>query len=405
MTTWVVLAAVAGIALGAVAALLIGRAYVGHRLAGAVEAAGLDTALLGTQARLALVDQLASTTRAVRLEAEQSRARLVAALQAFPQAVLLYDDKGAVTFANRAGTRFATPRHADALVEAAVRELVSGVRNGASGGARRVELVGPPHQCFDVAVHPLASAGGGAVAVVEDTTERRRLEEVRRDFVANISHELKTPIGAISLLTETMTEEPDPELVTRLASRLHDESMRVGRTIDDLLLLSHIEGDETPLHEPVRVGPAIAEAVGRVAKAAEDRSIDVKVEEPAPDLSIVGDGRQLVSALYNLLDNALKYSEPGSVVFVRATAAGDRVELAVEDHGIGIPARDLERVFERFYRVDKGRSRRTGGTGLGLAIVRHVVQNHGGEVTVRSREGEGSTFTLVLPRSGATTEA
>jgi two-component system sensor histidine kinase SenX3 len=178
---------------------------------------------------------------------------------------------------------------------------------------------------------------------------------------------------------------------------LLEESHRVGRTIDDLLSLSRIEAEEELTHPAVPVVDVIEEAVARTAPAAEQREIRIE-ESPVPSvLAVEGDARQLVSALYNLLENAVKYSDPGSVVEVSAREEDGWAEMVVADSGPGIPTRDLERIFERFYRVDRGRSRDTGGTGLGLAIVRHVATNHGGEVTVQSREGEGSTFVLRLP--------
>ena len=237
----------------------------------------------------------------------------------------------------------------------------------------------------------------GVLVVIDDVTDRRRLEAVRRDFVANISHELKTPVGALGLLAETLLAEDDPTVSRRLAERMQTEAFRVGRTIDDLLALSQIEADEAGLRDEVPVHLFIAEAVDRVRPAAEQQGITIEVVEPDPRLVVVGDRRQLVSATYNLLDNAVKYSDRGSSVQVRARTDGRWIDLSVSDHGIGIPRRDLERVFERFYRVDRARSRETGGTGLGLAIVRHVASNHAGEVRVESLEGEGSTFTLRLP--------
>jgi two-component system, OmpR family, sensor histidine kinase SenX3 len=183
----------------------------------------------------------------------------------------------------------------------------------------------------------------------------------------------------------------------RLAQRLLDESLRVSRTIDDLLELSRIEAEEQALRDPVPVHLCVAEAVDRVRPAAERRSVELVVEEPDARATVVGDRRQLVSAISNLLDNAVKYSDAGSTVEVTSRTDGRWVEIAVQDHGIGIPRRDLGRIFERFYRVDRARSRDTGGTGLGLAIVRHVANNHHGEVSVESQEGEGSTFVLRLP--------
>ena len=171
----------------------------------------------------------------------------------------------------------------------------------------------------------------------------------------------------------------------------------MARTIDDLLELSRIEAHELPSRDPVPVHLIVAEAVDRTRPAAELRRIEIRAREPSSRLTVIGDRRQLVSAVANLLDNAVKYSDEDSTVDVLARTDGRMVELDVRDRGVGIPTRDLERVFERFYRVDRARGRDTGGTGLGLAIVRHVVSNHEGEVRVRSREGEGSTFTLRLP--------
>ena len=242
---------------------------------------------------------------------------------------------------------------------------------------------------------------GGAFLVIEDISERQRLDSVRRDFVANISHELKTPVGALGLLAETLLDEDDPEVSRRLIERMQREAFRVARTIDDLLQLSQIEASEPPEREVVGVDLLIDDAVDRTRAAADMRSVDLVVTDAPADLAVVGDRRQLVSAIANLCDNAVKYSDPHSKVELRARRAGPWVEIDVIDQGIGIPARDQERVFERFYRVDRARSRDTGGTGLGLAIVRHVVQNHDGEISVSSREGDGSTFTLRLPAGPA----
>jgi two-component system sensor histidine kinase SenX3 len=237
----------------------------------------------------------------------------------------------------------------------------------------------------------------GALAVIEDVSERRRLEAVRRDFVANISHELKTPVGALGVLAETIASETDTRVIRRLAGRMTGEAIRVGRIVDDLLALSRIEAEEQQLRESLSVKDLISEAVDRVESLADRAGITVDAESVGRRHTVRGDRRQLVSALTNLLENACKYSDGGSTVWLSSSTDGTAVSIAVRDEGIGIPSRDLERVFERFYRVDRARSRDTGGTGLGLAIVRHVAGNHGGDVSVESREGEGSTFTLRLP--------
>ena len=215
--------------------------------------------------------------------------------------------------------------------------------------------------------------------------------------MANISHELKTPVGALGLLAETLATEPDPEVAQPLAARLQSEAFRLSRTIDDLLQLSQIEAGSPPVEEEISVLRLMADVAERGRSSAELREVELKIDEVEPGLRVHGDRRQLVSALTNLVDNAAKYSDPGSTIVVGASFEDGCAVLRVRDQGIGIPARDVERIFERFYRVDRARSRETGGTGLGLAIVRHVATNHGGTVTVSSREGEGSTFALRLP--------
>lgn len=330
-----------------------------------------------------------------------AEARLASALAVIPQGVVVYDGDGGIAFRNKVAAGYLTARHGEVLVEEAINDLAEEVAAGTSTEvpSRTVDLFGPPRRTLVLRGIPLErnSEGVGALVVIDDVTDRRRLEAVRRDFVANISHELKTPIGALGLLAETLLSEDDPAVARRLAERMLDEAFRVGRTIDDLLELSRIEADEEAATTDVPVHLFIAEAVDRVRGAAEQQGIEIEVKEPSARLTVAGDRRQLVSATYNLLENAVKYSDRGSVVQVRAHTDGRWIDLAVEDHGIGIPRRDLERVFERFYRVDRARSRETGGTGLGLAIVRHVANNHAGEVRVESREGEGSTFTLRLP--------
>jgi len=347
-------------------------------------------------ARLGEVEREVDRVRERAVAVTVAEGQLRRALDAIPQGVVIGDSTGAVVYRNAIAGEFLSARHGEALVEAAIRELMDDAVAGRSS-TRTLELFGPPRRVVEVGAVPLPGPAAGALIVVDDVSERRRLEAVRRDFVANISHELKTPVGAIGLLAETLLAEDDLAVTRRLAERMVNEAFRVARTIDDLLDLSRIEAGEAPIREPVPVHLAMAEAVDRIRPGAERRDIAVRVEEPSHRLNVLGDRRQLVSALANLLDNAVKYSDPGSEVALRARTDGRSVELAVEDHGLGIPSRDLERVFERFYRVDRARSRDTGGTGLGLAIVRHVVANLDGEVSVKSREGEGSTFTLRLP--------
>jgi two-component system sensor histidine kinase SenX3 len=249
-----------------------------------------------------------------------------------------------------------------------------------------------------IRAQPLSVDGSplGAIVFIRDISEARRVESVRRDFVANVSHELKTPIGALALLAETMVAGADEEVIRQLADRVAREADRLSHIIDDLLDLSLIEAQEAPSRELVPVSVLIGAGVDAVRLSADAADIPLVVADPLPDISVLCDRRQVLSALTNLLDNAIKYSEPGSPVELGVTVVAGMVTITVADHGLGIPTRDLERIFERFYRVDRARSRDTGGTGLGLAIVRHVAQAHGGDVSVESHEGEGSTFRLRL---------
>jgi two-component system sensor histidine kinase SenX3 len=315
--------------------------------------------------------------------------------------MLILDRDGQATYANAVATAFETARHGDALVAAAIEEVVATAVTGQTE-LRTVELFGPPKRTLVITASPLFGVEEpdrlvGAMVIIDDVSERRRVDDMRRDFISNISHELKTPVGAISLLAETLLEEDDLDVTQRLADRIVVEVTRVSRSIDDLLELSRIETEHRSLEETVAVADVVADAVSRIRPAAEQAEIDIRVNSVDAWLAVVGDRRQITSALSNLLDNAVKYSDAGSSVEIGAGLEDGMAAISVRDHGIGIPARDVERIFERFYRVDQARSRRTGGTGLGLAIVRHVAHNHDGNVTVESRLGEGSVFTLVLP--------
>ena len=246
-----------------------------------------------------------------------------------------------------------------------------------------------------------ASGEGGAVVVVEDITDIRHLENVRRDFVANVSHELKTPVASIKGFVETLLDDrvDDPADRRRFLEIVVRQADRLGLIIEDLLSLSRVEQAEgmgdLPV-EPVAVGDLIRTVIAECGPRAEARSIRLDVECP-PDLVAEVNAPLLEQALINLVDNAIKYSEPGHPVHVGGGVAGGVLELAVRDEGAGIAAEHLPRLFERFYRVDKGRSRKIGGTGLGLSIVKHIAQAHGGSVTVESTPGSGSTFRLLLP--------
>lgn len=248
-------------------------------------------------------------------------------------------------------------------------------------------------------VQPLALADDRFVIVyASDESENVRMESARRDFVANVSHELKTPVGSMAVLAEALVESADdPEHVRHFGSRLHSEAHRLADMINELISLSKLQGAERlPDMKPLLVDDVIDQAIQRTQLAADTADIELIHSQPM-QVWVEADDSLLVTALVNLIHNAINYSPQSMPVSVVQRVAGDAVFIDVIDHGIGIAAKHQSRVFERFFRVDKARSRQTGGTGLGLAIVKHVMANHGGSVSVYSTPGRGSTFTLELP--------
>ncbi|GIU84251.1 MAG: two-component sensor histidine kinase [Acidimicrobiales bacterium] len=329
-----------------------------------------------------------------------SASALAEVVDRLPIGVFAVDEEGFPVALNRAAREYTTGVRGEAIVEVAVNRVAAAVTRG-EAEAQSVNLYGPPKRSFEVSgiVFPRPVHGQVGIVLVEDTTELTRLEQIRRDFVANVSHELKTPVGALSLLAETLCEEDDEEAKERLATRIVAEARRLADLVDGLLELARTEGGKGE-DLPIQVRSIVTEAVERVRPVAERRETAVDVSLPPEVLYVRGDRLQLVSALANLVDNAVKFSPPGSRVDVAVEYDSRHVSLVVTDRGPGIPASDLPRIFERFYRVDPSRGRSTGGSGLGLAIVKHVAATHGGEVSVDSRLGEGSTFRLVLPRLG-----
>ncbi len=298
------------------------------------------------------------------------------------------------------------PAYAFGLVsddQVAVQELADLIRQvRRDGQIRETELViarghavAPLHVTARVA--PLSSRL--VLALVEDRTRERRVEAIRRDFVANVSHELKTPVGALNLLAEAVQEAAeDPEAVRRFSGRMQTESARLTRLVQQIIELSRLQGDD-PLEDPqiVDVDGIVARAIDQSTIDAQSKGITV-VHGGERGLQILGNRDEVALALGNLVANAVAYSPDHSTVVVAARANSLMVDLTITDQGIGIPPSEIDRIFERFYRVDPARHRSTGGTGLGLSIVKHVAASHGGEVRVWSVEGQGSTFTLSLPR-------
>jgi two-component system sensor histidine kinase SenX3 len=294
------------------------------------------------------------------------------------------------------------------LSQAQLVELVDEVRRTGEPLERELELarstLGDATVQLSVRVARLGSRY--VLLLADDRTEAVRLEEVRRDFVANISHELKTPIGAISVLADALQSAPDDEdQVRHFASRLTAEAGRLARLTQDIIDLSRLQAaDIVPHAERVDIGHVVSSAVDQNRVVARSRGIELATGRHV-DAVVHGDEKLLTTAVHNLVANAVQYSPDRSRVGIGVRRHDGIVEITVTDQGAGIPAEDLDRVFERFYRVDQARSRATGGTGLGLAIVKHAVQNHGGEVRVWSVPGKGSTFTILLPEAEQLTEA
>jgi two-component system, OmpR family, sensor histidine kinase SenX3 len=330
--------------------------------------------------------------------------RMRGALEASAGAVVVWDEGARVVFSN-VDRLVGSDSAAELLVGRCVSEALLSALTG-NPTVQQVELYGPPRRSLEVSSNIIAGRDGmiGAVAKIEETTQRDRVESMRRDFVTNVSHELRTPVGALSLLAETLATEatssnPDFPTMTRFADRLVRESIRLSSLVDDLLSLA--SADTAGELTWIDIDALIDDSMSRVANSAAVANVGLECACPSGGISVLAEVRQLTSAVYNLLDNAVKYSDPGGVVTIRAVVDPDDGGLRIEvtDTGIGIPMRDRERIFERFYRVDKARARGTGGTGLGLAIVRNIARAHGGDVSVKSMEGHGSTFTLRLPKS------
>jgi two-component system phosphate regulon sensor histidine kinase PhoR len=271
-------------------------------------------------------------------------------------------------------------------------------------GGVKVETHGPERQVFDLRVVPIANANGngpeGALGVFFDITRTERLELVRQEFLSNVSHELRTPLTAIMAFVETLESgaKEDPESCQRFLSIIRRNASRMHGLIDDILELTAIEGGNVQLRAaPVDLHALVDDIYASLATQAQQQNITLR-NDVAPETLVYADARRLEQMLTNLVDNAIKFTRPNNIVTV-AHESGGRDRILVADNGDGIPAQHLERLFERFYRVDRARSREMGGTGLGLAIVKHLALLHGGEITVQSEVGKGSTFTIHLPKT------
>ena len=287
------------------------------------------------------------------------------------------------------------------LVSNEILNIVRACRRSQISQEDTIELprgpIGEGTHTLLVRVAPIGTQGVIAVLIFDDS-EFRRLDAVRRDFVANISHELKTPIGALSILSEAVLEaSDDPEAITRFATKMQTEARRLSDLVQEIINLSRIQ-DEDPLKNatPILLSELVLQAIDESRLSADSREIKIEFIKNS-EVTILGDFTQLEMSISNLIENAINYSPNKTMVVVSLSRVDGLAEIKVKDQGIGISEENIERIFERFYRVDPARSRATGGTGLGLSIVKHIITNHGGDITVWSEQGEGSTFTIRLP--------
>lgn len=320
-------------------------------------------------------------------------------LSIIPSASLVVSADGSVLRASSRALTLGIVNH-NSVAVADIAEIVGKVADDGSAREQTLRVRRPPlgRELLELRVRVAPLSSGAILVLIDDLAEERRVDAVRRDFVANVSHELKTPVGALSILAEAvLSSVDDPEQVQHFAEKMQTEAKRIGSLIQDVIDLSRLQSDD-PMNraELVDTDQVINRAIEEVRTIATGFEIEI-IRGEQIDAPILGDRGQILTALRNLLTNAISYSAAGTRVSVTAREVDGIVEISVKDAGIGIPPHDLDRIFERFYRVDPARSRGTGGTGLGLAIVKHVCQNHGGECTVWSEVGTGSTFTLRLP--------
>jgi signal transduction histidine kinase len=334
--------------------------------------------------------------REQQLDALEDRKVRDLTLSTMHEGVLLIDADAHVAFANDAISRHlpSSPSTLDTILPFSLRTAIEDSRERREPSSVLVET-GVPTRWLRGTITP--AADGATLVVIRDVTQQRRLESVRRDFVANASHELKTPAATIQAAAETLRRaaEDDPAAVPRFAQQLEREAVRLSRIVADLLDLSRLESGSS-LDDLVSLGAAAREERQRLEEAADAAGVTLEIEAVG-ERPLRGSQQDLALLVRNLVDNAIRYSHEGAQVRVEIDSDDREVTLRVKDTGIGIPSKDIPRVFERFYRVDRARSRETGGTGLGLAIVKHVVENHAGTIEVDSELGRGTTFTIRFP--------
>ena len=341
-----------------------------------------------------------------RITADAFRQQLIAALDSLNYGIAIYGQDDQLIHTNPYASSFLSGVHSGALIADAIDELFQ-TRDGQEVIDQELDVFDNSHpssvthsrkKTFYIILRELSIEGNqiGSVVTIEDISEQERLESVRRDFISNISHELKTPIGAIALLTETLLGEPDTDLVQKFAPNILQETERLSETIDDLLSLSRIEHGSTDSFNQIDLLKCIEQAIDRVNTFAKQNEVTVLTSFPPAPAHLFGDELQLTSAFYNILENSVKYKRINQGnVHLTVQQFDDFIEVEISDNGIGIPTKDLDRIFERFYCVDRSHS--GSGVGLGLAIVRHVIVNHEGVLRIESTEGVGTTFFIQFP--------
>ena len=341
-----------------------------------------------------------------RIKADAFRQQLIAALDSLNYGIAIYGQDDQLIHTNPYASSFLSGVHSGALIADAIDELFQ-TRDGQEVIDQELDVFDNSHpssvthsrkKTFYIILRELSIEGNqiGSVVTIEDISEQERLESVRRDFISNISHELKTPIGAIALLTETLLGEPDTDLVQKFAPNILQETERLSETIDDLLSLSRIEHGSTDSFNQIDLLKCIEQAIDRVNTFAKQNEVTVLTSFPPAPAHLFGDELQLTSAFYNILENSVKYKRINQGnVHLTVQQFDDFIEVEISDNGIGIPTKDLDRIFERFYCVDRSHS--GSGVGLGLAIVRHVIVNHEGVIRIESTEGVGTTFFIQFP--------
>jgi two-component system phosphate regulon sensor histidine kinase PhoR len=415
----IIFAAALALSVGLAAAWLISRRLT-RPLALVTEAAArIAAGDLGTRAPEAgtaevralgsTLNRMASEIAARIDEAEGDRRTRDLVLAALDEGVVLMDERGGIRYANPAAMRLlgrmaadfplaASGAGQDPFIPPVLRRLVAQAFEAGSVREQEIEI---GQRARTVLASAFPAGGDGLVLLVlRDVTEARRVDAIRRDFVAAASHELKTPVASIQASAETLSHamEEDPPAARRFVANLQRDAERLSRIVMDLLDLSRLES-ERPALEPVRLDLLAHEEVERVGERTRDAGLVVEVT--ADPVTVRGSRKDLALVLSNLLDNAVRYTREGGTIRVQVAGRNGEARLTVSDTGVGIPSRDLPRIFERFYRVDRARSRETGGTGLGLAIVKHVAEQHGGRVEATSELGKGSTFVVAIPAPGS----